>query len=80
MAFCFDFENGLTKQGIHYSRYIASWLNAMGYTHDIHKEMFKDWLKTLSLTDDEVKDITDMLTNGKLELECHAKKFVTEHV
>ena len=39
--------------------------------------LFKEWLKeTQGLTDDEIKDIMEMATNGKLELEESAKRFL----
>lgn len=63
------FENKMTKAGIHYSRYIASWKNAGGsYTY-----LFEEWLKHLGCTDEEISDMKEMYNCGKLELETDAK-------
>lgn len=73
--FVWDFKNEKTKtHKVHYSRYIASWLNAGGKSFGAP---FKEWLRdVLELTDEEVKDITDMAREGKLELELSAEKFL----
>lgn len=73
--FSFDFENKVTSQGIHYSRYIASWIHELRHSEKI---MFKNWLISLGLNDDEVKDIYEMYTNGKLELQDSAGRFLWE--
>lgn len=73
--FSFDFENKVTSQGIHYSRYIASWIHEL---RSSEKFMFKKWLESLGLNDEEIKDIYDMYTNGKLELQSSAGKFLWE--
>lgn len=70
------FENRIIE-GVHISRYVASWVNEGGklnYT-------FKEWLRTLTingrkLTNDEIYDIYNFGTNGKLELEEHAKQYL----
>jgi hypothetical protein len=70
------FENRIIE-GVHISRYVASWVKEGGklnYT-------FKEWLRTLSingrkLTNDEICDIYNFGTNGKLELEEHAKQYL----
>jgi len=70
------FENKLIHD-VHKTRYIVSWLKAGGllcYGEDI--DNFRDWLLSLNLTDDEVQDIVYLATNGKLELESSAKKFI----
>lgn len=72
------FENKLIN-GIHKSRYIASWLKAGGslyFGEDV--DNFREWLLSMDLTEDEVQDIVNLATNGKLELETTAKKFVQE--
>ena len=70
-----DFENSKTKiQGVHYSRYIASWNNAGGA--DYYGEQFKNWLKANDCTEDEINDICFIAENGKMELELTAKKFI----
>ena len=74
--FSFDFKNEVTHNGIHYSRYIASWNKAGGRTYG---RLFKEWLRDYQeLTDDEIKDIIEMATNGKMELEFSAKQFLDD--
>lgn len=63
-------------EGIHYSRFIASWTNEVGF---VSYEM-KDWLKTITindkhLPDDVIEEIYEMGSTGKLELETSAKFF-----
>ncbi len=71
------FENKITHNGIPYSRYIASWHNAGGRIYK-YRSIFEDWLRqTQQLTDEEVHDIIEMATCGKLELEENAKKFLS---
>ena len=76
-------ENKESSQGIHYLRYIISWVHEGGTfdTHVYHmtesecKEKylgyhgFKAWLKSIGLPEEEVKDIVSMCECGKLELE-----------
>lgn len=62
--------------GIHCSRYVASW-KATGLKTNY---LFKLWLEQLvingrKLTEGEVKFIYNFGTNGKLELESDAKFF-----
>lgn len=72
------FENLKTeKQGIRYSRYIASWINVGGQSFDTE---FMDWLKSEGCTQREIIDIRELATCGKLELESSAKKFITSTV
>ena len=70
-----NFYNGRTTQGVHFSRYIASWLNVGGKSFGSD---FKQWLKSEGLTDQEIRDITDMATNGKMELEWDASEFLSK--
>jgi len=77
-----DFKNKLTHNGIHYSRYIASWTNEVYWRNYSPRLLsfgntFKKWLRSEGLTDKEVNDIVLMATNGKLELEESAKRFMT---
>ena len=37
---------------------------------------FKEWLRSLGLSEDEVHDIYEMATNGKMELEASADRFI----
>ena len=69
------FNNLKTHNEIHYSRYIASWHNAGGR---VYNSLFEDWLRsTQQLTDDEIRDIKEMATCGKLELEVSARSFLS---
>ena len=68
------FENKVVGDYTYATRYIASWLRAGGkleYGRDI--DYFRDWLLSLSLSEDEVNHIVFLATNGKLELESSAK-------
>lgn len=57
--------------GIHYSRYIASWIN---YGNEYG---FEEWLESMKeITDTERHDIMEMYMTGKLELELGAKEFL----
>ena len=72
------FENR-TIEGIHISRFVASWVNKGGRLNFT----FKDWLRNLTingrrLTDEEIQDIYNFGTNGKLELEESARRFLRE--
>lgn len=72
------FENKLVE-GIYYSRFVASWFNAGG--GKLRRTAFRTWLNQLvingrHLTEDEVKEIYDFATNGKLELENNAISFM----
>ena len=73
------FNNNLIND-IHKSRYIASWLKEGGrlyYGEDI--DNFYKWLLSLGLTEDEAQQVVNLATNGKLELENSARKFLNEH-
>lgn len=74
-----DFENKLDNEGIYYSRWIASWVNEGG-TFDRHgKSMFKDWIHVL-IDDEKIeKEIFNLATNGKLELETSARLYLKNH-
>lgn len=72
------FENKLTHNGIHYSRYISSWKQAGGKIY--RGGLFERWLREIEhLTEEEISDILFMAENGKLELECSAKMFIGEN-
>lgn len=72
------FENAKTeKHEINYSRYIASWYKAGGqFRHLTDTLDFKDWLRSMDLSEDEVQAIANMAVCGKLELEDSAKAFI----
>lgn len=71
------FENK-SFEGIYYSRFIASWMKATGCRID-HR--FVNWLATLtingkSIPQDVIKEIYDLGTNGKMELELSAQFYI----
>jgi hypothetical protein len=68
------FENKLIN-GVHATRYIASWCNEGG---KIRSRGFREWLWSLGLTVDEVQYIFNIATNGKLELEFSAEEFMRQ--
>lgn len=73
------FENG-NFNGIFYSRFIASWVRKGGMLktgHDI--SMFRSWLTEIGCDDETVDKITFLASNGKLELENSAERFLKEH-
>lgn len=62
---------------IHYSRVIASWTKEYP-GHVYFGSQFKDWLKDLGATEDQVSEIYEMATCGRLELEMSANKWMKE--
>ena len=76
------FENNYSHNlKVHYSRYIASWINAHGgrYKRELF-EGFRHWLRDeCKLTDDEIHDIWEMATNGKLELQENARRYLKNY-
>jgi len=67
-------------EGIHYSRFIASWVNATGKLD----ARMRDWLRTIEINGKEIpesviRDIWNLATNGKLELEANAEKFIENY-
>lgn len=67
-------DNKKTRnQGVHYSRYIASWVN---YGGSYFGEQFAAWLRANDVEEDEIRDIREMATCGKLELEMTAGKYI----
>ena len=75
-----NFVNKLTHNGIHYSRYIASWtkvLADMGLKPGFYGEAFEKWLREeQGLTAEEISDIQILASNGKLELEESIRTFM----
>ena len=64
-------------EGIYYSRIVASWTNKRGAV----TPRFKKWLKTITINgkpipEDVIDEIYFFGTNGKLELEESAKRFI----
>lgn len=82
------FENKYFE-GIHYSRFIASWYNVGGKRIHSHVDSekrpneFVRWLKQIVVNDkhmpeEVINDILEMATNGKLELEVNAARFMEQ--
>lgn len=77
-----DFTKVSMIHGVYISRYIASWLNEMGYLMGQDSDLFEEWLRTIicddgkHLTDEEVKRICRFATCGKMELEHSARDFI----
>lgn len=72
------FENKVIR-GIFISRYIASWVKVGG---SLEGDRFVEWLRQLvingeHLSENEIKEIRNFATDGKLELECNARSFGT---
>lgn len=79
-----NFENVIVR-GDYATRFIMSWVNVGGnfdtkqYWKDggytgLHG--FKKWLASIGLTDKEIADCVDLATNGRLEYETSAIKFM----
>ena len=74
------FENKIFE-GIYYSRFIASYNNVGGNVCDRVK--FTQWLTSLSIngkhmTEEQAYEIYYLASNGKLELESNARKFLKD--
>jgi hypothetical protein len=70
------FENKKVD-GIHATRYIASWIKSGGkLNHGENIDDFSEWLKSLGLSEKDILDIKFIATNGKLELERSATYFL----
>lgn len=70
-----NFENK-SYNGIYYSRIIASWVNVGGNPRK-NPDGFKKWLRSLKVPEDVATDIYTLATNGKMELEISARRFMT---
>jgi len=72
------FENKLAGGNVHYSRIIASWTKVCTKEHMpvFFDRVFKGWLKDIGCSEEEIRDIYNMATNGKLELETSAKLYL----
>ena len=82
MAELKDFENKIASNGVHYSRIIASWMkeaSSFGMKRYIYEDQFQRWLGSLGLTETEQYEIYYLATNGKMELESNAYKFLQEN-
>ena len=70
-----------TVHGFHKSRYIASWVNVGG---KFNKGLFYKWLLSIEFDDgymseEEADEIWCYATDGKMEFENSAEKFLKEH-
>lgn len=73
------FENN-TAKGVHYSRYIMSWIR-MGGKLDVRgggRNDFKKWLESLEIDETDIENIVQMATNGRMELETSASRFIRQ--
>ena len=73
------FENK-TVNGVYYSRYIMSWIR-MGGKLDVRgggRNDFEEWLRSLAINETDIKNIIRMATNGKMELETSAGRFIKQ--
>ena len=68
----------LGNEAVHISRIIASWRKKGGKISDVRwaKSPFADWCRNLGINDDDIRCIINFATNGKLELEDDARKFL----
>lgn len=72
------FENKVILD-VYATRFIASWLKVGGslrYRDDV--DDFCEWLSSIGLGEEEVRRVKNIATNGKLELQTSAKKFLKE--
>lgn len=75
-----NWENGIAKND-YYSRYIASYRYACVKTGvPFLLGMFRRWLEDLGLDGNDIQNIVEMATNGKLEYQEHAKKFIESRI
>ena len=65
--------------GIHYSRYIASYQNKGGVVNYGEKNGFYRWMKSLGATDTMIREMVDIACMGKLELEIDCEKFINKN-
>lgn len=74
-----DWENKIIN-GIHATRYIVSWVKFAGYNFGRINGPFWKWLESVGVTDeDDLYLIYRLATNGKMELESSAMRFIKEN-
>lgn len=79
-----SFENRETTNGtrytngIHYSRFIASWCKACTQLSKpvYFGKNFEEWLRAIELSEDDIANIVLMAKCGKFELESRATYFM----
>ena len=72
------FENKVINGYTYSTRFIMSWVRSGG-TFDEHGkgyDDFRNWLESLELKTEDIKDIMFLALNGKLELEVSAKNYM----
>lgn len=72
------FENRIINGHEYASRYIMSWVRVggkLGFRGEGYDD-FRKWLKSLGLESEDIESIIFLASNGKLELEMSAKKFM----
>lgn len=77
-----NWENVYVKKAdAHYSRIIASYRNVLQKLgRKFWRDEFEQWLRSTGLfTDDEIDDIVEQATCGKLELETSAYNYLRGH-
>lgn len=71
------FTNRKINGYIYETRFIVSWLRVGGQlTTGEDIDNFRNWLISLKLEEGEIEHILYLATNGKLELENSAKRFL----
>jgi hypothetical protein len=74
------FENKFIEScHTHYSRIIASWVKAGGtFTHPWLFSEFAEWIRSLpvDITEEQIYEMYEMATNGKLEFEILARRYL----
>lgn len=75
-----NWENNLVldNPSYPYSRFIASWTYVCIKEEGTVRfdDRFKDWLRSIGVPEDDVYGITEMATEGRLELQEMAKRFL----
>ena len=65
------------KNGQPYSRYIASWIDVGGQLKTLENiGEFTTWLDRLGVEKADINNIVQMATNGKMEIESSARRFL----
>lgn len=74
-----QFENRINYNIGYKSRIIASWVNVGGKVRTRKdRELFKKWMISIGISEEDAKDVKYFATNGKLEYEGAARQFLNE--
>lgn len=68
-----EMENAKSNEGIHISRYAASWINVMG-RRPRDKSGYYDFMESHGISDREADIAYNIVTCGKFELEEEIRK------